>query len=178
MKTLLLSFFLSASFLSSAQVQWGTALRYVFEGEGYLDPPDRYTALGSSIMFSGEAAFPWGDWLVGGGYVNFSSGVEIYYLDYSPSVLELGFFLGPQFDVGSDHQARAVAQIGYRGWLGGGNAMEGLGTNLNMNFIFNKSSSISPKIDLGFVAQPVGGNDIYFFSHSPTWYIGGGAIFR
>lgn len=165
--------------LSLAQPNFGLTAQYHFESEetGYLDPPDRYSDLGPSIALRFDLIFEIGDVFEMGTYTLLSPSTEIYRLDATFFMGEIGFLIGPRFDVGSNHELRAYAQLGVKGLFSSEfDPMGAFGTNLNANFVFNKDNKISPKVDIGFIAQPAGGNDDIFFSHSPYWYIGGGII--
>lgn len=165
----------------SAQVQWGLSLNYHFESEetAYFDPPDRFSGLGSAIALRGSAEFPWGEHFIGGPYLQIIPSMEVYRFDVSPIVFELGLMIGPRFPV-SNHEIRVTGQIGYRKVSSDSDFVDsdGLATNLNIEFLFNRENSISPKVALGFLAQPTGGNDEVFFSFSPYWYIGGGVVIK
>ncbi|MEP3388380.1 MAG: hypothetical protein ABJO02_09350 [Reichenbachiella sp.] len=177
MKTSLLFSFLLLCFTSYAQPQWGASLNMLFgAGEAaYADPPDGYADMSSAVMLNGNVGFPWGDWLLGGGYFHAVPGIDVGGFD--ASFIELGFFLGPNFEIADDHELRVTAEIGFRQWFSSDqDNMSALGTNLLGTFIINKDNKISPAINLGFNAQPAGGNDDVFFSHSPQMFIGGGII--
>jgi hypothetical protein len=164
---------------SNAQVRWDLSLDYYFESSetAYFDPPDRFSGLGSGIGLKGKAAFPWGNRFIGGVYLGFNPSVEVFRFDESFSIIELGFFVGPRFDVGN-HEIIATGEIGFRKIASSFDAIDGqgLGTNLNISMVFNKDKKISPKAELGFIAQPTGGNDDVTFTFSPYWYIGGGIV--
>ncbi|WP_420580837.1 hypothetical protein [Reichenbachiella sp.] len=179
MKILLLFSLLFFCFTSYAQPQWGASLNFLLGAKeaAYADPPDGYADMGSAVMLNGNVGFPWGDWLLGGGYFHAAPGMDIGGFD--ASFIELGFFLGPNFEIADDHELRVTAEIGFRQWFSSDlDNMSALGTNLLATFIFNKDNTISPAINLGFNAQPAGGNDDVFFSHSPQMLIGGGIIFH
>ena len=177
MKITMLISVLALSLSSYAQPQWGASLNLLFGASeaAYADPPDGYADMESAVMLSGNVGFPWGDWLIGGGYINAVPGIEVGGFD--ASFVELGFFLAPFFEVADDHELRVAAEIGFRQWFSSDqDNMAALGTNLVATFVLNKDNKISPAFNIGFNAQPAGGNDDVFFSHSPQMYLGGGVI--
>lgn len=166
----------------NAQVQWDLGLDYVFESEetGYFNPPDRFSGMGSAVMLRGSALFEWGEYFIGGPYIGLVPGIEIFRFDESTSWVSVGLAVGPRFTIADDHEIRGLAQIGYRQWLTGSDFLSsnGLATNLNIAFIFNKDHSISPKAEIGFLAQAAGGNEDVEITFSPIWYIGGGVVIK
>jgi len=165
-----------------AQVKWDLSLDVLFESSetAYFDPPDRYSGLGTAVAFRVTPLFNWGKHFIGGPYFSMVPGVEVFRYDESPIWLELGFVVGPRFEIAGAHELRALVQIGYRQWLSDFDFLEsnGLATNLNITFEFNTEKSLSPKAEIGFLAQPTGGNDDVFISVSPYWYIGGGIVIK
>ncbi|MEM7551206.1 MAG: hypothetical protein AAF363_16105 [Bacteroidota bacterium] len=180
-QTLILLFFIICTVSTSfAQVQWNVSANVLLEAEevAYFDPPDRFSGLGSAFLLRGAALFPWGNRFIGGPYLKFSPGVEIFRFDESPTLVELGLSIGPRFEIVEEIEVRALVDIGYRGFLSSSDIVsaDALATNLNLEVIFFKENTISPKFNLGFLAQPAGGNEDVFFSFSPYWFIGGGIV--
>ncbi|WP_084371063.1 hypothetical protein [Reichenbachiella faecimaris] len=35
-----------------------------------MDPPDAYVDMSSTAMLSGQVDFPWGEWIIGGAYID------------------------------------------------------------------------------------------------------------
>ncbi len=162
---------------TSAQVQWDLSLNYYFETEEtvYLDPPDLFSGLSSAIGIRGKAVFPWGNRFVGGVLISYIPSVELIRFEEDGSFVELGVMVGPTFDIG-DLTLVTTGEISFRSIPTDNENLEstGLGTNLNVTLIFNSQNNISPKVELGFITQPAGGNDDLEYTFSPYWYIGGG----
>jgi len=170
------------TFSTNAQVRWDFSVDYLFESEGtaFFDPPNRYSGLGSAVLLRVSPLFEIGEHFIGGPYVSTIPSVEIFRFDVSPTLFELGFQIGPRFEIAGAHELRAMAQIGYRQWITSDEfiSSNGLATNLNITFEFNKENALSPKVEIGFLTQPTGGNDEVFISFSPYWYVGGGIVLK
>ena len=90
------------------------------------------------------------------------------------SMTEFGPSLKWRFDINQMEIIPAI-YIGYRSY--DGDAGEGLGINFSLKAQFPQDNFI-PFIDIGFLTQPVGGNDDTDMTFSPVFTIGGGVGFN
>lgn len=113
------------------------------------------------------------------------------FINYSPAsigtasigvtMIDIGFSIKPRFLVANGEVAiKPGINIGYRtGASESGNmdAMDAMALNGSVEIQFSPDAQLMPFIEIGFITQPVGGNDITGVSWAPIFYVGGGVVF-
>ncbi|MBN1397282.1 MAG: hypothetical protein JXA06_04540 [Bacteroidetes bacterium] len=115
-----------------------------------------------------------------GFFVNFSpvtyegSGVDI-------TMIEFGGAIKPRFPLADGKAVLKIGlNIGYRMESSDFERLDkvdALGINLSVEVQFKTESSIAPFAEIGFLSQPVGGNEYYDIQSPPIIYLGGGVAF-
>jgi len=115
-----------------------------------------------------------------GAYVNFSP-VSSAGISTGATMFEFGGAIKPRFPLA---EGKAVLKlglnIGYRMQSSDIPAMDkidAMGLNLTVEVQFATSSSLAPFIEMGFLSQPVGGNQDYTVQFPPIMYFGAGVAF-
>jgi len=181
-KLLILISIIAMPVYALAQVNWELSLNYHLGADEnvYLEEPDAFLSMESALGFKGRATMPLGGTFVGGLFLGYIPSVGLEEADTDASLLEFGLMFGPNFEVG-DMNLITTAEIGYRTTSvdeSGISNLDGLGLNFNAALWIKPSESICPKVELGFITQPTGGNDDTSVTWSPYWYIGGGIVFN
>jgi hypothetical protein len=100
---------------------------------------------------------------------------------HSATMIEFGGSIKPRFPLGDGSAVfKPGLNIGYRMYSSESDVMDkakGLGINASLELQFDIKSIIAPYIEIGFLSQPVGGNDVTGMSYAPIIYIGGGIAF-
>jgi hypothetical protein len=95
------------------------------------------------------------------------------------SMFEIGFAIKPRFTLSDTVILKPGLGIGYRKYSSDektADNMQALGTNFSCELQF-VSKSFTPYIEVGFLAQPVGGNSDWSMDFPPIWYVMGGVAF-
>jgi hypothetical protein len=112
------------------------------------------------------------------------------YMHYAPSVtyentyieqsmIEFGFAIKPRFVLNDTVVLKPGLGIGYRKYYSDSKTadnMQALGTNFSCEIQF-VSKKFTPYVEVGFLAQPVGGNSDWSMDFPPIWYLMGGIAF-
>jgi hypothetical protein len=115
-----------------------------------------------------------------GAYFNFSP-VSSPASTSGATLLEFGGSIKPRFPLGDGSAViKPGLNIGYRMYSSDSNVMDkvdAMGLNVSVEVQFDIKNIFVPYIEVGFLAQPVGGNDITGISFPPIIYLGVGAAF-
>ena len=110
-------------------------------------------------------------------YINFSQ-IEAEDADIDGTMKEFGFAFKPKFYMSPTLAVKPGLNIGYRLITSSDiEDIEGLGVNFSCEFQFLNNKKPAFYIDLGFLAQPTGGNDYYNLTFGPIFYILAGVFF-
>jgi hypothetical protein len=97
------------------------------------------------------------------------------------TMIEFGGAIKPRFPIAEGKAVLKIGlNIGYRMVSSDLQAMDkidAMGLNLTVEVQFATSSNLAPFIEMGFLAQPVGGNVDYTVQFPPIIYFGGGVAF-
>jgi len=115
-----------------------------------------------------------------GAYVNFSP-VSTEGSSEGATIIEFGGSIKPRFSLADGKSVLKIGlNIGYRMQSSDVIVMDkidAMGLNLTVEVQFTTSSSIVPFVEIGFLSQPVGGNEYYDIQFPPILYFGGGVAF-
>ena len=155
-----------------SNMQLSISGNYMFEDDNlYFAEVNRFFFIGDAVIFKAEI-----DLYLESFNENFGIGFFVnigspYYDGFEEtSMTEFGPSIKWRFDVNKIEFIPAL-YIGYRSYEG--DAGEALGINFSLKAQFRQDNFI-PFIDIGFLTQPVGGNDATDMTFSPIFIIGGG----
>ncbi len=115
-----------------------------------------------------------------GAYFNFSPTTSEA-SDYGATMIEFGGSIKPRFPLGDGSAViKPGLNIGYRRYSSDSPVMKdvsAMGLNASVEIQFNVQQVFVPYFEIGFLAQPVGGNDLTGVSFPPIIYFGAGAAF-
>jgi hypothetical protein len=115
-----------------------------------------------------------------GAYFNFSPTTSEA-SDYGATMFELGGSIKPRFPLGDGSAViKPGLNIGYRMYSSDSPVMKdvkALGLNVSVEVQYNIQQIFVPHFEIGFLAQPVGGNSLTGISFPPIIYFGVGAAF-
>jgi hypothetical protein len=159
---------------------YGIAICAWFGGELYFEYYDRDISKETSFLLQSFADFYLMEKLAMGIYANFSSfSFEDY--DETATIYEFGVSIKPRFILaGGSLAIKPGLQLGYRGQssdISAADEVQGMGLNFSIEFQFNIGSNITPFGIIGFLSQPLGGNDATDVTYKPIFYFGGGIAF-
>lgn len=145
------------------------AYNYVTEAENlYFWEADRFLYVGSGSLFKAEGVNYFSSFGVGG-YFNVGT---IWYDGFEDiGLVEAGSVFKYKIEAGKINLIPTI-YLGYRTY-GDENAGDGFGANFSLITQYNLDQ-IKPFLDLGFISQPVGGNDATGISFGPVFSIGAG----
>lgn len=177
MKSLIILFVICVSFNIHGQ-EYHFSLSSLGEDRLYNDPPDEYSLLEGGIILKGSGLYGEELWRYGW-FLDYIPSNFLYRYDIDQSMITIGGTFGAAFDVSEAIQLQALAEVGYRhtNVSGDRDPYNGFALNLNLNGVYWLDGDIHPKLNLGFISQPDGGNSDRFISFGPQWYIGVGAIY-
>jgi len=139
------------------------SLGYLFEGEVYLAYPNQYASAGETLLFKVDYAAFVSDFIGLGGYFSYGNP---YYDGYDAiSMAEVGFVCKARFRAGEKFLLKIPVYVGYRSY--GKQAGKGLAVNLS-GVLEYQGGNFKPFLDVGFLAQPIGGNDYTDVTFSPV----------
>ena len=97
------------------------------------------------------------------------------------TMFEVGFSLKPRFSIGNGAAAiKPGFSIGYRSMSSDrsrADGVKGMAADMSCELQFDTHNIFVPYIEIGFLAQPTGGNDYDDINYPPIFYIGGGIAF-
>jgi hypothetical protein len=115
-----------------------------------------------------------------GAYFNFSP-TSSPASSHGATMIEFGGSIKPRFPLGDGSAViKPGLNIGYRMYSSDSGTMDkvnALGLNASVEIQFDVKNIFVPYVEIGFLAQPVGGNDITGISFPPIIYIAGGIAF-
>lgn len=138
---------------------------YMFEGEVYVWTPDVYGSVGESVLVKADYVTWFTDYFGLGGYVNYGS--PYYWAFETVTMGEFGIVFKGRFQAGEDLLIKVPAYIGYRTYSN--EAGQGLGINASMVLEYQLEGKVKPFLDVGFLAQPTGGNDATTMTFAPMF---------
>lgn len=145
--------------------EFSFSLGYLFEGEGYLAYFDSYGSVGETFHVRADYVGYFGANFGMGGFASFSNP---YYFSSEVSALEFGFVVKPRVSASENIVFKFPIYVGYRTY---GNSMgQGLGIDFSAQ-VQLQMEKVRPFFELGFLSQPVGGNDATDATYSPTFLI-------
>lgn len=145
--------------------EFSFSLGYLFEGEGYLAYFDSYGSVGDTFHFRADYVGYFGDNFGMGGFVSYSNP---YYFGSEVSAVEFGFVIKGRVAASENVAVKFPLYVGYRSY--GENMGQGLGIDLSAQLQF-QMEKVRPFVELGFLTQPIGGNDATDATYSPTFLI-------
>lgn len=160
------------------RIEFGAALGYLFEGEAYLAEIDRDVAVGATPLLHLNAGVPVRENVVAGGYANLAV-PEIGPWTDGGTLLEIGVEVTPSFEAGASGASIAVPlNLGFRNYStsdefvfrGVTGDWTGLGTNAAVEYRLPRETYVL-RGQLGFLAQPLGGNDESDVTFAPIYYL-------
>lgn len=113
-------------------------------------------------------------------YMNYSPSVEYTDVSVSQKMLEFGMSLKPRLILNQSIALKPGLNIGYRKYSSSdevGDGVDAMGLNLSIELQIMLANGMIFSIEPGFLAQPVGGNDIISMSFAPIWYVAVGVTF-
>ncbi|MEM9361052.1 MAG: hypothetical protein AAGA43_00380 [Bacteroidota bacterium] len=104
-------------------------------------------------------------------------------LDENVNFYELALALKPRFSLSEKVSYKPGFNLGYRIITSDelsedDGTIQGLGLNLTNELQFHVSDSFTPFLDVGFIAQPAGGNDEFNVTFSPLIVLRAGLVFN
>jgi hypothetical protein len=114
-----------------------------------------------------------------GAYINFSP-VSLALANNSETMFEIGVSIKPRFPLGTGSSVLKIGlNIGYRmiTMPSPSKGVDAMGLNFDAEVQFDTKSNFVPYIEIGFLAQPVGGTGAIDVSFAPIIYFGGGVAF-
>lgn len=153
---------------------FGISAGYMFEGSAYFAEFDEYSALEAGFMarvfydrfIMEKLSF---------GLYGHAVLTDFYrYSEESGStLLEAGFTMKPRFFIGEKMALKPGLNVGYRYFLTQDDYLEsdGLGLNFSLELQYDRGASILPFAEVGFLAQPWGGNDDTDITFDPVLYV-------
>lgn len=156
----------------------GIGLGYLFEGEAYFAFPDVYSGTAGSVFLRFFYDHYFSEKITAGGYVQFAPTAEFFRFD-NASMIELGLAFKPRFILADQFALKPGFNVGYRKFSSDNDFVDsnGLATNLSIELQYDWQRTFIPFFELGFLAQPAGGNDFTDITFGPKWYIMVGADF-
>jgi hypothetical protein len=115
-----------------------------------------------------------------GAYVNFSP-MSSDYSNIGATLFEIGFALKPRFPIADGAATiKPGLNIGYRlisSDIPASDEVNAMAINVSCEVQFDAKQGFVPYFEIGFLAQPVGGNDLTDVTFAPIIYFGGGVAF-
>jgi hypothetical protein len=97
------------------------------------------------------------------------------------TMFEVGCALKPRFPIADGAAAiKPGLNIGYRAFSSKSvqsDKVNALAINMSIEIQFQTKSTVVPFFEFGFLAEPVGGNDLTKITFPPIIYFGGGVAF-
>ena len=153
---------------------FGISAGYLFEGSAYFAEYDEYSAHEAGFMarlfydrfITEKLSF---------GLYGHAALTDFYrYSEESGStLLEAGFSMKPRFFIGEKMALKPGLNVGYRYYLTSDDFLssDGLGLNFSLELQYDRGASILPFGEIGFLAQPWGGNDSTDITYGPILYV-------
>ncbi len=162
--------------LPGKNIQVSISGNYMFEDDNlYFAEIDRYFYVGDAIIFKAELDFYLKAFSRNFGIGLFANIGSPWYDGYEEtSMTEFGPSLKWRIEV-NQMVLIPTLYIGYRSYEE--NAGDALGLNFSLKAQFPQDRFV-PFVDIGFLAQPAGGNDDTDMTFSPVFIIGGGVAFN
>jgi len=143
---------------------------YLFEGEVYVWEPNQYGSVGETFLIKVDYTGYFSDYVGLGGY--FSIAKPYYYAFENVSMAEVGVVAKARFKAGDKFLFKVPLYLGYR--MYGGQGGKALAVNLS-GVLEYQGEKFRPFLDVGFLTQPVGGNDFSDMTFGPVFQVSVGA---
>ncbi len=148
------------------------AAGYLFEGSAYVWVPNRYGSFGDTYVVKADYVGFFSNVVGLGGYVSYA--LPYYGIYESVTMMELGMVCKARFKAGEKFVVKFPLYIGYRGY--GGGAGRALAVNFS-GVLQYQGEKLRPFLDVGFISQPVGGNDYSDITFAPIMQVSAGLAF-
>jgi len=145
---------------------------YLFEGEVYVWQPNQYGSVGETFLIKADYVGYFSDFVGMGGYVAYGS--PWYWAYETVGMFEVGVVFKARFQAGEKFLFKVPVYVGYRSF--GDPAGNALGINLS-GVLQYQGENVKPFIDIGFLSQPIGGNDATDMTFGPVFQASLGVAF-